>query len=448
MKRILAYLILSILIFTSCGLNNSNLTNNEDTTSNNQDGQSSTDSINDGEEKDTTLEEKYNYSRIVKKPVKLEITEFPAPSKHLIERGKLANLPELDNSQGAFKVDFRGYDLSELEIGADRLDDLRESSFNTATKWPENLPEEFNPMEIMELGKNPGLGVRELHKQGINGNGIGIAIIDQKLLVSHKEYSEQLKFYEEIHSVGDQAQLHGPAVASIAVGKTVGVAPEADLYYIAETHGDYKDGEFHWDFTWLAMSIDRILEVNKTLPEDKKIRVISISVGWSSNQKGYKEVMDAVKRAKEQNIFVVSTSLDVTHNLSFNGLGRDWYADPDDFNSYTPGYWWEDRFYSDTQFFESRQMLLVPMDERTTASPIGDEDYVFYGRGGWSWSIPYISGLYVLACQVNPDITPEEFWKTGLATGDTVEIVKDEKTCELGKIVNPVKLIEELKKNN
>ena len=28
------------------------------------------------------------------------------------------------------------------------------------------------------------------------------------------------------------AQMHGPAVSSIAVGKTVGVAPEADLYYI------------------------------------------------------------------------------------------------------------------------------------------------------------------------------------------------------------------------
>ena len=71
--------------------------------------------------------------------------------------------------------------------------------------------------------------------------------------------------YEEIHCNEEQAAMHGSAVASIAVGKTTGVAPGADLYYIAETHGDSNNGTFNYDFTWLAKSIDRILEVNKSL---------------------------------------------------------------------------------------------------------------------------------------------------------------------------------------
>lgn len=114
------------------------------------------------------------------------------------------------------------------------------------------------------------LHLRDLHDRGITGKGVSTAIIDQALLVEHEEYKDNLKMYEEIHwpVQNNEAQMHGPAVASIAVGKTVGVAPGADLYYIAEQHGDFVNNTFNWDFTWLAKSIDRIPEVNNTLPEN------------------------------------------------------------------------------------------------------------------------------------------------------------------------------------
>jgi subtilisin family serine protease len=101
----------------------------------------------------------------------------------------------------------------------------------------------------MELGKNPGFDLDKLHSSGITGKGVSIAIIDQALLVDHEEYKDNLKMYEEIHwpsDKNDQAQMHGSAVTSIAVGKTVGVAPGADLYYIAEQHGDFKNNNFDW----------------------------------------------------------------------------------------------------------------------------------------------------------------------------------------------------------
>ncbi len=443
MKKLIIILLVISLIVVGCAPSTNKQVSMKDTINNKVNPETNQNEPQKTSEEDDEFEEKYKYNEIVSKPIKLEITSKPSPLAFLGDRGKLDKILEYNPGDvNAFQIDFRGYDLSHLEISQDSLDDLKEGSFNTATKWPEKLPEGFNPVEVMKIGKNPGLNVRELHKQGITGKGIGIAIIDQKLLVEHNEYKDQLKLYEEINisDRDDRATMHGAAVASIAVGKTVGVAPEADLYYIAETHGEYKDQGFEWDFTWLAISIDRILEVNKTLPVDKKIRVISISVGWSSNQKGYKETMEAVERAKEQGVFIVSSSLEETYGLRFHGIGRDWYADPDDYNSYTPGCWWESRFYSsDYRLFGT---LLVPMDERTTASPIGNNDYVYYSQGGWSWSIPYIAGLYTLACQVNPEITPEEFWRAALETGDTVELHKSGKNYKLEKIVNPVKLIE------
>lgn len=389
------------------------------------------------------LDEKYQYMATITKPIKLEIANMPQAARWAVDRGRLGQFPTKQANSQVLEVDFRGYDASHLKIGKEQLDDLKWATFSTTTKWPQTLPQEFNPEEIMEKGKNPGLHVRNLHEQGITGAGIGIAIIDQNLLVGHEEYKEQLKFYEEIHPSDAVASMHGPAVASIAVGKTVGVAPEADLYYIAEFHGEIINGSYEADFTWLAMSIDRILEVNKTLPNERKIRVISISVGWNPQNKGYYETVDAVNRARQQGIFVVSSSLQDTYGYEFQGLGRSWYSDSDDSGAYTPGSFWANSFYRDD--FSYNNVLLVPMDGRTTADPSGNEGYVYYAEGGLSWSIPYVAGLYALACQVKEDITPREFWDTALRTGDIIDIEKDGKVFQLKRIANPVKLIESLK---
>lgn len=361
-------------------------------------------------------------------------------------RGILDKLPEYNkDSEQMFKVDLRSTDLSKLDL-SNRKEDLMYADFDSKTKWPNSLPKEFNTKTIMEYGKNPGLDLNKLHEEGITGKGIGIAIIDQVLLTDHEEYKDRLKFYEEIHAE-NETSMHGAAVASIAVGKNVGVAPEADLYYIAVAPSELNSkNEMIMDFTYLAKAINRILEINQSLPEDKKIRVISMSIGWNKDQKGFKEMDEAVKKAQEQNILVVSSNLIQYYLVGINGLGRDPLSNPDDINSYTAGAFWEKNFYGNYEFFEKNinNMLLVPMDSRCTASPTGNSDYVFYRNGGVSWSIPYISGLYALSCQVKPNITPEMFFKEAINTGSIKDIEKDTKEYKMGTVINPKKLIERL----
>lgn len=377
-------------------------------------------------------------------PLQIGISKHPERGN--IGGGVLKSLPRYNpNSTNAFQVDLRGSDLSQLSV-VDRLSDLLHADFDSATKWPEQLPDGFDPSAIMELGKDPGFNIGKLHEKGITGKGVGIAIIDQTLLVDHVEYRDRLKHYEEIHNTMETSTMHGAAVASIAVGKTVGVAPESDLYYIADTYGNYTAlGTFSYDFTWLAKAVDRVVEINNTLPEESKIRVIAMQIGWNSEQKGYQDIVDAVERAKATGVFVVSSSLWETYDntLYFHGLGRDPNADPNVLDSYGPGSWWAASFFSRKTSFKATP-LLFPMDSRCTASPTGVNDYVFYAQGGWSWSIPYIAGLYALACQVKPDVTPDEFWSTGLTTGDAIKIDKDDQTFGLGTIVNPQKLIAKL----
>lgn len=389
-------------------------------------------------------------------PVVVQPTLTRTPEIPIVRHPNAANYRSFNNyskmptydpkSTDPWQVDLRSSDLTKLDLSSSRAD-LLYASFDTVTHWPtaDKMPADFDWQKIMELNKGPGLGIRALHDQGITGIGVGIAIIDQPLLVDHQEYVDRIRLYEEINvEPNSEASMHGAAVTSIAVGKTVGVAPQADLYYIGSWTGDWEaeTNNFTWNFEYYAQAVHRVLEINKSLPEEHKIRVIAMQIGWSPDQKGYDKITSAVEAARAEGIFVISSSLSETYGLNFHGLGKNPLADPNDFASYQPGLWWQDSFYKQGL---SSPTLIVPMDSRTTASPTGTDDYVFYRIGGWSWSIPYLAGTYVLAAQVKPGITPEEFWETALNTGKTIQIDHEGKSYDFGVILDPQALIEAIK---
>lgn len=179
---------------------------------------------------------------------------------------------------------------------------------------------------------------------------------------------------------------------------------------------------------------------------------------WCPENKGYQEVSEAVQRAEAQGIFVVSCSLNETsnHKYYFHGLAIDRSADREDFASYSviP---WDDyvkkishipgaaAYYE--KLFElhaPEEILLVPIDARTVSSPTGIKDYFCDNTGGWSWAVPSIAALYVLASQVKPDVTPGVFWREALRTGEPLTIKKGDESYS-GKIVNPERLMKTLK---
>ena len=106
---------------------------------------------------------------------------------------KVNNLSQLSsNFKNNREIDLRLKDLSGADIDGKKKE-LLNSSFDSRTKWPQNIVSISLPEKIMSLGKNPGLGIRTLHNLGINGKNIGIAIIDQRLLVNHAEYKDNVK---------------------------------------------------------------------------------------------------------------------------------------------------------------------------------------------------------------------------------------------------------------
>ncbi|MEW6364688.1 MAG: S8 family serine peptidase [Acidobacteriota bacterium] len=372
-----------------------------------------------------------------------KIDRHPAPADY--GRGVLDSWPALHPDWGSY--DLRGYDLSRLDL-RDKYNELMLADFDDVTVWPSAdwMPAGFNYDRLMDLGKNPGLKVRDLHAKGIAGKNVGIAIIDQPLLVDHEEYASQLRLYEEINiKATTPAQMHGAAVASIAVGKTLGVAPEADLYYIGAWTGDWlSGGGFDWNFTYYAQGVRRILAINKQLPTDRKIRVICMQVGWNPGQTGYDQISAAVRDAEAAGLMVIDSSTEDTHpDWRFLGLGRYPLDDPQFFASYRPAIWWFDAYLDRPGHFGN--YLTAPTDSRATASPTGVDEYVFYRTGGLSWTIPYIGATYALAAQVQPKIDAARFWSTAGSTARRVGFMYNWKKYYLNRVIDPKALIKALK---
>ncbi len=209
---------------------------------------------------------------------------------------------------GPTSRDLRQADLSHLNL-TDQCQELLKSTFDTETKWPDSLPQGFEPGQILEINKNPGLGIRGLHKQGYTGKGIGVAIIDRPLLVNHRECRDRIRYYSEVNVwPPGRADFHGAAVASVLGGRDCGVAPEVDIYFVGSYNFDVKKDEngIFVNSTHTARALDLICEINARLPVDKKIRVVSISAAWGPYDPGNEAMKKAAKRTIESGIFVVS----------------------------------------------------------------------------------------------------------------------------------------------
>ena len=334
------------------------------------------------------------------------------------------------------KEDLRSCDLSNYDLSSLPRSFLEKLTFDDKTVWPKKMPEWLDIHKIYQISKTPGLHIKDLHKQGITGSGVNIAIID-KNLGPHQEYNQNIVFYKNFEKTLFKADMHGAAVASIAVGKTVGVAPGAKVYYVGANFSQYYKEKGPFNARIYTEPMDFLLELNKTLPEKDKIFVIAMSRGFDETDYGRENFLKALEKAKKQGILVLSTN-----NVA--GINRrDYYVNPQNRDSFVYAPIWDDDLYNTTQ----KTSLAVPNDYRVVASPTGEKDYAAYSNGGLSWAVPYLAGIAALAKQVKPDLTPDEFLDVARKTAQSVLVkTKDgKKTAVINTFVNPQALIKELK---
>lgn len=305
--------------------------------------------------------------------------------------------------------------------------DIKTFTFNEGTvlKGSEKLQE-----EIMNKGKDPGLGIRELHKEDITGKGINVAIIDQNLLLHHPEFDGKIVEYYDTGCATEEGtgSMHAPAVTSILVGDTIGVAPDAKVYFAAAP-------SWSGDSEYYAKGLYWIIDENKKLPEGEKIRVVSVSAGPSGEGSPFTKNLDmwdeAVLAAQNEGILVLDCRTDNKTGI----IGPAFYdpEEPNNVSLCTGG-------FPTSPFVIPSSHIGVPTSYRTVAEEYieGSPSYQYTGQGGLSWGIPYAAGVLALGWQVNPTLDNTQI----------VQILFE--TCTIANdgsnIINPIAFIDAVKK--
>lgn len=329
-------------------------------------------------------------------------------------------------------MDLSQYDLSKLNV-------LR-ADYDDYTLWPEEAakrPEGFEPAEFLEKRKNPGLGIRALHKQRIDGRNRAAAVIDGFLLCDHLEYHDNLKWYERVDSGEPKKNASiGGQVVSVLAGKTCGVAPKADIYYFSAVNTE--NGQL--TLWYYAQALEKICDLHEERRKEGKNGIDVVCILWGitselfQNDDGAAEMRTAIKRAADLEIWVNSGHPDFAGNKLWRESRVCCKADGDLDN---PGDYTVMLHELDMAKFPelARNTLCFPGGGRTVAGSVRLDAYRFSAPG---FSLkPYECGLFVLARSVKPDLTAEEFWRVGLETGDFRD--------GIGVIVNPRRLIAALR---
>ncbi|MCL2044811.1 MAG: S8/S53 family peptidase [Oscillospiraceae bacterium] len=313
---------------------------------------------------------------------------------------KISNIAEITvndyddiNNLDVHLVDFSNFDSNFFTL-----------TFNDRTVFPnetERLPHNniYHPEYILEAGKNPGLGVRSLHNMGITGIGVNIAIIDNQLQLHHPEYYDNIAEYIEFKDIQISeymGSMSGSAIVSLLVGKTIGVAPDAKVYY----YSAYPERVDNIDAEFFIKALDQIIEKNKELDNADKIRAVVIwanPLAWANGDL----YLESVIKAQEAGILV----LDSSEELTFIAPNAYDYLDPEDVSLCV------ERPTYPSIMQSNKDIIYAPSSYRTVAESYreGYYNYRYFGMGGVGFtSIPYVAGVLALGWQVRPELTSDE----------------------------------------
>ena len=351
----------------------------------------------------------------------------PGAQPQSLHRKAIPDFSKSIKDMGEFDFSLLDVDVSDVNL-SDAGEALKVMIFDNNVVFPgaDKLPDGFVPNKILESGKDPGLGVRELHERGITGRGVTIAIIDNPLDTAHQEIKDNLIHYESVGYPSDVplvADMHATAVSSLACGKSIGVAPDAKLVYFAANfysgapdekpfvQSDHAGKQWEIYFSNYAKVLRKILFMNLRLPEDKRISAVSISWGMLGKDP---ECTELINQLINSGVLVLTTDPwnFYGEKAHFGRVHRTLNSDPNSVGAYE---------YDRLRGTGDSNRILVPAGGRTLAGFCGHDNYVYTGTGGLSWSTPYLVGVYAMAKQVYPNLTPDHFFDVVRSTGQRKE---------------------------
>ena len=313
-----------------------------------------------------------------------------------------------------------GRDVSALDFKAVSGETFIKLAFNEYTVFPADFMIDYK--RILEESKKPGLGVSEIHKRGINGNGVNVAVIDKPILETHQELTGRIKKYELINpenEYNEEMHFHGMTCAAFLCGNDCGAANGANLYYYVYPD-KFEDDGMYWGYHFKAL--DMIAEHNQANPADT-IKIVSISAGFPRDRTDLTDKMnDYAEKLKKTGCYTIFSNV---FGETFSCASKITSFDNDDPDNYKLDSWQND--------WHKRQ-ILIPSGGRTSPCCSGNDKYIYNGNQScFSWAIPYLCGVFALALQVDKSLSYMDFCE------------KAKKTATVGTeglyIINPTKIV-------
>ena len=341
---------------------------------------------------------------------------------------------EYIRESGAFDIQLpNGVVLSDIDWSNSReifnYLSFDENNFSNTSK--EHLPEGYDPQQVFELGKSSGLGIDEVHAMGYTGEGVSFAMIDSGTLCADgynedgtrkmtKHNGVRFADYQEAPSADKKwiNHFHGLATSYIAQE----IAPEADLYYYAATNTSDKSVMNRE----VLENLKAILEKNKSLPDDKKIRFISMSMPLY----GGEEAKQVAAELEAQGVWIYYSGCPEDNRTGYLGK-KDPMGDPNDFNNYQIENGSRiDVLPDGTVDARIRENLLyINSGNRTVPDPSSPTAFRHDSRASQSWSVPVLAGYYTLACQADPSMTKEKFMRLAEETAQITTSTMPQSQC-------------------
>lgn len=256
--------------------------------------------------------------------------------------------------------------------------------------------------------------VRKLHEEGINGEGINVAVIDFSFDVIHDELKDCLVYKKDCRDEYG-VHFHGSTVATQLCGKNLGVAPNAKLWFYGTGQG--SEATLVDDY----VALRDIYEKNK---QGANIKIINISASVYRENSEYKEIYE---KLLEQGCYIIDS---LTFGDKFTSINQDCIT--------------KDYYYSDGQLASMEQYkycdnIAISTGGKMTPLVTTTSDYLYCGQATYSWAIPKLSGYFALALQLNPDLTYQEFEQLAIDTAKEINGIK---------MFNINGIIEKLKENS
>ena len=291
-------------------------------------------------------------------------------------------------------------DLSNKDLSKLTPDFLRGLTFNTNTKWPkkDKMPAGFEPEKILVEAKSPMLNFRELHELGIDGRGVEIAYIDSAFEnPNHVELENANILYTNF---AEHQHFHGDCVMANLCGKTVGVAPNANVSYYAVNNGGSAQ-------TSNQQIIKSLQDIAQKIQNGTKIKAVGRSgpIYYDRPYEGMEEDIETIKllinQLDEEGCRVIDSEV---FGKTFQ-TGHYFYDDDKtDVNNIKRASW-----LPDTADERYKTKVILPCGGKVVPDFKTNDGYKYEQIDCFSWTIPQAVGMYALCLQLNPDLTYNEF---------------------------------------